>query len=56
MRLMELEFDRMQAEADSFSNAPPNIVRSVWERFIDFKRRRAELDREVSRAKNVSAF
>jgi hypothetical protein len=48
MRLLELEIDKIQAEADSFSNAPPNIVRTVWERFVEFRRRRAELEREVS--------
>ncbi len=48
MRLLELELDRIQAESDSFTNAPPNIVRTVWDRFIDFRRRRTELEREVS--------
>ncbi|CAF2528282.1 unnamed protein product [Rotaria sp. Silwood2] len=47
IRLLELEFDKMQSEADSFTNAPPNIVRNVWERFIDFRKRRAELEREL---------
>ncbi|CAF0804624.1 unnamed protein product [Rotaria sordida] len=47
MRLLELEFDKMQIEADSFTNAPPNIVRNVWERFIDFRKRRSELEREL---------
>lgn len=48
MRLLELELDKIQAEADGFSNAPPNIVRTVWDRFVDFRKRRAELEREVS--------
>lgn len=49
LRLLELELDRMQAEGDNFNQAPPNIVRTVWDRFVDFRRRRADLDRDVSR-------
>ena len=48
IRLLELELDRMQADADSFTNAPPNIIRTVWDRFVDFRKRRSDLDREVS--------
>jgi len=48
MRLLELELDKIQAEADSYTNAPPNIVRTVWERFVEFRKRRNELEREVS--------
>ena len=48
MRLLELEIDKMQAEADSFTNAPPNIVRTVWERFVEFRKKRTELERDVS--------
>ena len=48
IRLLELELDRMQADADAFTNAPPNIIRTVWERFVDFRKRRSDLDREVS--------
>lgn len=48
MRLLELEIDRIQAEADAYTNAPPNIVRNVWDRFVDFRKRRADLEREVS--------
>ncbi|CAF3490775.1 unnamed protein product [Adineta steineri] len=47
MRLIELEIERIQAEADAFTNAPPNIVRTVWERFVDFRKKRTELDREL---------
>jgi hypothetical protein len=49
MRLLELELDKIQAEADSYTNAPPNIVRTVWERFVEFRKRRNELEREVSK-------
>ena len=49
MRLVELEIDKAQAEADTYSNAPPNIARSVWDRFVDFRKKRSELEREVSR-------
>lgn len=49
VRLLELELDRMQAEGDQFNNAPQNVVRAVWDRFVDFRRRRADLDRDVSR-------
>jgi len=48
MRLLELELDKIQVEADSYTNAPPNIVRTVWERFVEFRKRRNELEREVS--------
>lgn len=48
MRLLELELDRIQAEADSYTNAPPNIVRNVWDRFVEFRKRRSDLEREVS--------
>jgi hypothetical protein len=48
MRLLELEIDKIQAEADSFTNAPPNIVRTVWDRFVEFRKKRSELEREVS--------
>jgi hypothetical protein len=48
MRLLEIEIDKIQAEADSFANAPPNIVRTVWDRFVEFRKRRSELEREVS--------
>lgn len=48
MRLLELELDKLQAEADSYTNAPPNIVRTVWDRFVEFRKRRTELEREVS--------
>jgi hypothetical protein len=43
-----LEFDKTQLEADSFTNAPPNIIRTVWERFIEFRKKRTELERQVS--------
>lgn len=56
MRLLELELDRIQAEADSFTNAPPNIVRTVWDRFVDFRKRRAELEREVSKQQSPPSF
>ncbi|CAF0937184.1 unnamed protein product [Adineta ricciae] len=46
-RLIELELDRIQSEADSFTNAPTNIVRSVWDRFVDFRRKRTELERQL---------
>ena len=49
MRLLELEMDKIQAEADNFTNAPPNIVRTVWERFVEFRKKRSELERDVSR-------
>lgn len=48
LRLADLELDRIQVEADSFTNAPPNIVRNVWERFVDFRKRRYDLERDVS--------
>lgn len=48
LRLLELEMDKVLAEADAFSNAPPNIVRAVWDRFVEFRKKRNELDREVS--------
>jgi len=48
LRLLEIEIDKIQAEADSFANAPPNIVRTVWDRFVEFRKRRSELEREVS--------
>ncbi len=51
MRLLELEIDKVQSEADSFTNAPPNIVRPVWDRFVEFRRKRTELEREVSQDK-----
>ncbi|CAF1594127.1 unnamed protein product [Rotaria magnacalcarata] len=47
MRLLELEFDKIQADADSFTNAPPSIVRNIWERFVDFRKRRGELERDL---------
>lgn len=46
-RLIDLELDRIQSEADSFSNAPTNIVRTVWDRFVEFRRKRTELERQV---------
>ncbi len=48
MRLFELELDKIQTEADSYTNAPQNIVRTVWDRFVDFRKRRSELERDVS--------
>jgi hypothetical protein len=48
MRLLEAEIDKTQVEADAYANAPPNIVRTVWDRFVDFRKRRSELEREVS--------
>lgn len=55
-RLLELELDKIQAEADAFNNAPPNVVRNVWERFVDFRKRRTELEREVSQNKILCLF
>ena len=44
LRLLELEIDKLQTEADS----PPHIVRTVWDRFVEFRKRRTDLEREVS--------
>lgn len=54
MRLLELEMDKIQVEADSFMNAPPNIIRTVWERFVEFRKKRSELERDVSRQRPQS--
>ena len=56
MRLLELESDKTQAEADSFTNAPPNMTRAVWERFVEFRKKRNDLEREVSPNKALSVF
>lgn len=48
LRLLELEIDKLQTEADSYTNAPPHIVRTVWDRFVEFRKRRTDLEREVS--------
>ena len=51
IRLLELESEKTQTEADSFTNAPPNIARAVWERFVEFRKKRNDLEREVSQNK-----
>ncbi|UJR35581.1 hypothetical protein I4U23_028334 [Adineta vaga] len=47
IRLIELELDRIQVEADALTNAPTNIIRTVWERFVEFRKRRTELERQL---------
>jgi hypothetical protein len=49
MRLLEMEIDRLQTEIDAFSNAPANLIRTVWDRFVDFRRKRINVEQEVSR-------
>jgi hypothetical protein len=56
MRLLELELDKAQAEADTYSNAPPSIARTVWDRFVEFRKRRTELEREVSQNRFLYSY